>query len=370
MKRCLTLCIFGIALFGAISAINLIAQAPVAPATDAGGLTPQQLSSRAKAYQAPQIPIESVPNFIKLPAGMYLGESMGVATNSKGHIFVFNRNGESSRLYEFDQTGAFVHEIGRNSYAFAMAHAVRVDAQDNIWTVDEGTNTVVRWNATDQRPDLIIGRRHEFVEGLIPTALPTPPAQHNGFNRPTDIAWDKAGNIFIADGYNNSRAIKFDRNGRFVAEVGVRGSEPTQMNTPHSIQVDNDGNVYVADRGNNRIQVFDNNLKLKTMYTDVGSPWAVCITPGPHQYLYSSNSFPDSSPANMRPVTGEIYKMELDGKVLGRFGRAGKALGEFSTTHAMDCRNENTMYVAEIAAWRVQKVILKPAAGQVSGGVR
>ena len=101
-----------------------------------------------------------VPNWPKLPAGMYLGESMGVATNSKGHIFVFNRNGESSRLYEFDQNGAFVHEIGRNSYAFAMAHAVRVDAQDNIWTVDEGTNTVVRWNATDQRPDFILGRRH------------------------------------------------------------------------------------------------------------------------------------------------------------------------------------------------------------------
>src|SRR5204863_881092 len=153
--------------------------------------------------------------------------------------------------------------------------------------------------------------------------------------------------------------------GRYLGEIGPRGREPTQMNTAHSIQVDNDGNVYVADRGNNRIQVFTNDLKqLKSLYTDVGSPWAVCISPGPHQYLYSSNSFPDSSPANMRPVTGEIYKMELDGKVLGRFGRAGKALGEFSTTHAMDCRTENTMYVAEIAAWRVQKINFKPAAGQ------
>jgi len=350
------------------SAVSVLAQGPMpAPATD--GLTPQQLAARAKAYQAPEIPIESVPNFIKLPVGMYLGESMGVATNSKGHLFVFNRNGENSRLYEFDQTGAFVHEIGKGSYAFAMAHAVRVDPEDNIWTVDEGTNTVVKWNATDQRPSLIIGRRHDYAEGLIP-AGPVPPAQHNSFNRPTDIAWDRAGNIFIADGYNNSRAIKFDKNGRYVTEIGTRGAEPGQMNTPHSIAVDNAGNVYVADRGNNRIQVFDNDLKLKTMYTDVGSPWAVCISPGAHQYLYSSNSYPDSSPANMRPVTGEIYKMELDGKVLGRFGKAGKGLGEFSTTHAMDCRTDNTMFVAEIASWRVQKVILKPATGQGSGGVR
>ena len=202
MKRCLTLCTLAAALFAAISAVSLVAQAPAPAAADPSGLTPQQLNSRAKAYNAPQIPIEPVPNFIKLPPGMYLGESMGVATNTKGHIFVFNRNGESSRLYEFDQTGAFVHEIGRNSYAFAMAHAVRVDAQDNIWTVDEGTNTVVRWNAADQRPDFVLGRRHEFSEGLIATALPVPPAQHYGFNRPTDIAWDKAGNIFVAGWFN------------------------------------------------------------------------------------------------------------------------------------------------------------------------
>jgi hypothetical protein len=366
MKRYCSLCFVAIVLFCAIS---LVAQTPAPAQTAAAGgegLTPAQLNARAKAYSVAQIPIESVPNFIKLPTGMYLGESMGVARNSKGHVFVFNRNGESSRLFEFDQNGTFVHEIGRRSYAFAMAHAVRVDAQDNIWTVDEGTNTVVKWDAVDQRPILVLGRRHEAAEGLIPTARPVPPAQHYTFNRPTDIGWDPAGNIFISDGYNNSRAIKFDKNGRYLGEVGSRGSDPIQMNTPHSIQVDNNGNVYVADRGNNRIQVFSNDLTLRALYDNVGSPWAVCITPGPHQYLYSSNSYPDSSPAAMRPVTGEIYKMELDGKVLGRFGKAGKALGEFSTTHAMDCKSENDMLIAEIAAWRVQKVILKPTTGQVT----
>ena len=352
MKR---LCLIGVVL---LSAVSLLAQAPV-PAQ--GGLTPAQLNARAKIQGVADIPYESAPNFLKLPTGLYLGEGIGVARNSKGHVFVYTRSGESSRLFQFDQNGTFVREIGRGSYGFSMAHAVRVDSQDNIWTVDEGTNTVVKFNPQG-RVEMVLGRRHESVEGLIPTATPVPPAQPYSFNRPTDIAWDPAGNIFISDGYNNSRTVKYDRNGRFVASVGIRGAEPTQMNTPHSIQVDAIGNVYVADRGNRRIQVFDNDLKLKTMYDSVGAPWAVCITPGPHQYLYSSNSNPDNNNADIAAVTGEIYKMELDGTVLGKFGKAGKQLGEFGTVHAIDCKNENELLVSEITTWRVQKLKLNGAA--------
>jgi DNA-binding beta-propeller fold protein YncE len=337
-----------------LSAVSLLAQAP-APS---GGLSPAQLNARAKAQGVPEIAFESAPDFLKLPTGLYLGEGIGVARNSKGHVFVYTRSGESSRLFEFDQNGRFAREIGRGNYGFAMAHAVRVDAQDNIWTVDEGTNTVLKFNP-DGRIDMVLGRRREMVDGLIPTATPVPPAEPYRFNRPTDVAWDAAGNIFVSDGYNNSRVVKYDKAGRYVGAVGTRGAEPTQLNTPHSIQTDANGNVYVADRGNRRIQVFDNDLKLKTVYDTVGAPWAVCITPGPHQYLYSSNSNPDNGNADIAAVTGEIYKMELDGRILGRFGTAGKQLGQFSTVHAIDCRSENELLVAEITAWRVQKITLR-----------
>ncbi len=322
----------------------------------------QNVPPRAPAFAtAPEITYDSVPNFLKLPPNLYLGEGIGVARNSKGHVFVFTRSGET-RLFQFDQNGNFVREIGQGLYGFEMAHGVRVDSQDNIWAVDEGTNMVIKFNP-EGRVLMTMGRRPEAVEGVEATAAPgTPPpaAQPYRFNRPTDVTWDPAGDIFISDGYGNSRVAKYDKNGRFIKSVGTRGTQPGQLNTPHSITADAKGNIYVADRGNRRIQVFDSDLNLVKIYDNVGAPWAVCISPGPHQYLYSSNSNPDNNDSRQMAVSGEIYKMELDGTVVGKFGKPGKQAGEFSTVHAMDCRNENELVVAEITAWRVQKIILKP----------
>jgi hypothetical protein len=148
--------------------------------------------------------------------------------------------------------------------------------------------------------------------------------------------------------------------------MGERGSAPGQFNLPHTIAVDAKGMVYVGDRTNNRIQLLDNDLNFKTQYTTVGAPWTVCITPGPHQYLYSSNSNPDNNNSRVMAYTGEMYKMELDGTVLGKFGKPGKGLGEFTTVHAIDCRTDNELLVAEITGWRVQKLLLKPQAVQTS----
>jgi DNA-binding beta-propeller fold protein YncE len=328
----------------------------------------QNVPQRATAFAtAPDIPFDSVPNFLKLPSNLYLGEGIGVARNSKGQIFVFTRSGHT-RLFQFDQNGNFMREIGQGLYGFEMAHGVRVDSQDNIWTVDEGTNMVIKFNP-EGRVLMTMGRRQEAVEGVLATPAPNappPPAEPYRFNRPTDVTWDPAGNIFVADGYGNSRVAKYDKNGRFIKAVGTRGTQPTQLNTPHSITADAKGNIYVADRGNRRIQVFDSDLNLVKIYDNVGAPWAVCITPGPHQYLYSSNSNPDNNDSRQAAVSGEIYKMELDGTIVGKFGKPGKQLGEFSTVHAIDCRNENELVVSEITAWRVQKLILKPTTQRTS----
>src|SRR5207253_7690829 len=134
--------------------------------------------SKAKAENVPEIPYDSVADFLKLPPDLYLGEGIGVATNSKGHVFVYTRSGDT-RLFEFDQNGAFVREIGQGLYGFAFAHAVRVDPQDNIWAVDEGSNMIVKFNPAG-RVVMVIGRRPEAVEEL---ANFTGPGGYSGANK-------------------------------------------------------------------------------------------------------------------------------------------------------------------------------------------
>ncbi len=324
--------------------------------------------TKAKAQNVPEIPMTSVPNFFKLPPDLYFGEGIGIATNSKGHVFVYTRSGDT-RLFEFDQNGNYVREIGQGVYGLEFAHAVRVDRDDNIWTVDEGTNMVIKFNP-EGRVVMVLGRRPEPVAGAFDSTQPAAPPEKYRFGRPTDVTWDAQGNIFVSDGYVNSRVVKYDKNGRFVKSVGTRGSEPSQLNTPHSITSDAQGNIYVADRGNARVQVFDNDLNLKTIFDTVGNPWAVCISPGPTQYLFVSNSNPDANPAASWAITGEIYKMELDGRIIGRFGKAGKGLGEFSTVHEIDCRNPNELFVSEISAWRAQKIILNPKPAPTTASAR
>jgi sugar lactone lactonase YvrE len=328
----------------------------------------QPVAGPAKAKATtPEIPFDTVPNFFKMPPGLYMGEGVGVATNSKGHVFVYSRSGET-RLFEFDQNGAFVKEIGAGSYGFSFAHAVRVDKDDNVWAVDEGTNVIQKFSP-DGKLLMVLGKRPDPLEQL---SLTPGGGQYSGANKPysfhrqTDVAWDPQGNIFVSDGYGDSRVVKYDKNGRFIKAVGTRGSGPMQFSTPHAIAVDAKGLVYVADRGNSRIHVLDNDLNAKAMFDNVGAPWAVCISAGPHQYLYSSNSFPTGNNFDQAPITGEVYKMELDGTVLGRFGKAGHGAKEFSSIHQMDCRNPDEIYVAEITAFRVQKVILKPQTTRIS----
>ena len=151
MRRYLTICALTIGL--PVSITHIQAQA----------LTPAQLALKAKVEGVPDIPYEAVPNFLKLPDDLYFGESVGVATNSKGHTFVYDR-GHRTRIFEFDQTGKFLHFVGDGLYGMVFAHVVRVDPQDNLWAVDEGSNMIMKFNP-EGRITMVMGRRPEFRTG-------------------------------------------------------------------------------------------------------------------------------------------------------------------------------------------------------------
>ena len=226
--------------------------------------------------QAPQkISFEPDINFLKLTYQMNLGEVLSVAVNSKGDIIVLNHPGSATsgpiygnattQLLEFDSTGTFVREVGHGVYGLGYAHSVRFDKYDNLWVVDKGTNSIMKFNPFGMVM-MNLGRRPEgpdepeYFDGR--KVAQNPPKHRDGYyNGPTDVTWDSDDNIYISDGYSNSRVAKLDKHGYWLASWGSRGTADGQFNTPHNIATDRDNNIYVADRGNRRIQVFDTNGK-------------------------------------------------------------------------------------------------------------
>ena len=330
----------------------------------------------------PSIDFTSIPDYPNLPDGMNFGEVPGVAVNSKGHVFVFSRSNSATgpafgaaaaQLFEFDENGNYVREMGRGLYAWSEAHSVRIDKDDNIWAIDKGSNMIIKFNPHG-RVVWVFGRRQEAADGAEALGHPDPPLPpvDGLFRQPTDVAWDSQGNTYITDGYINSRVAKIDKNGDWVKSWGSKGSGTGQFNLPHSIAIDLQDNIYVGDRSNRRIQVFDTDGNFKRMFSIdvppdppsrsvngatptgtrlkevIGAPNSICITPGPNQVLFVGES----------TYPGRIFKVALDGKVLGVIGRSGRNLGQFSGAHALACPSEHEIYAAETSNRRVQKLLL------------
>jgi DNA-binding beta-propeller fold protein YncE len=342
----------------------------------------------------PDIPFDSVADFLKLPPGMNFGEVPGVAVNAKGHVFVFTRSNSAggpafapaaAQLLEFGPKGEFLREIGKGLYGWSFAHSVRIDKDDNIWAIDKGSDMIIKFNQAGQVM-MVFGRRKESADAETKpweNVDPPLPAVDGLFRQPTDVAWDSDGNTYITDGYVNSRVAKYDRNGDWVKSWGDKGTGPGQFRLPHAIAIDRGNNIYVGDRTNRRIQVFDTDGKFLRMFTiDVppdprtravngntptgerlaavsGAPNSICITPGPNQVMFvGETTFP-----------GRVFKVSLDGRVLGVIGRSGRQLKQFSGAHALACPSENEVYVAETSNWRVQKLMLRPVTQQTARAV-
>jgi DNA-binding beta-propeller fold protein YncE len=320
--------------------------------------------------------------------------------NSKGEVAVFTRSNSAggpaygataSQILLFDKTGKYLREIGKGLYAWSYAHAIRFDKDDNLWAIDKGSDMIVRINP-EGHVTMVFGRKKEASDEAEPWTRVTPPRPPvNGqFRQPTDVAWDTDGNIYISDGYINARVAKFTKDGDWIASLGEPGGGKLgNLNTPHTISYDAKGFIYVGDRGNRRIQVIDpkTNAFVREIKIDApvpagaqpwmgakpdvarllaadappgaatmapGAPWAICVS-APNaqgqQFIYSSDAFP-----------GRVYKLTLDGKLVGMLGKSGHQMKQFGWIHEIACPSENEIYVAELLNWRVQKLVLKPAA--------
>jgi DNA-binding beta-propeller fold protein YncE len=266
---------------------------------------------------------EVVPGFFQLPASEHFVEVAGVAINSKGHIYVFHRG--KPPLMEFDANGKFLRSIADD--LFVTAHTVRVDAEDNIWTTDVGAHMVLKLSP-DGRVLLSLGR------------MRTPGDDVLHFNQPTDVAFDREGNIYVADGEGNSRVLKFNKYGNVLLGWGMKGDGPGQFNLPHSIAIDGDM-VYVGDRENARIQIFDLNGRYFGEWK-LGHPFGLFVTPD--HSIYMSDA-----------IAGRILKIARDGKVVGALDGPPPDKGRHFDPHSLAVDKDNSIFTAEVMPWRVQK---------------
>lgn len=287
---------------------------------------------------APDLGYRPVPDVFKLPRGLNFGPCSGVAVNSKGNIFVFNRSAHA--LLEFTGKGTYLR--AHASGVFTQPHGLRVDAEDNIWATDTGSHIVVKM---DPRGRILMvlgikGRSEEWHQ-----------AGHlRCFNEPNDVAFGPKGAIYVSQGHGKgeSRVLKFDADGNFVKTWGGEGAGPGQFNQPHSIVADARGTLYIADRSNQRIQVFDGEGNYVRETKHPGTPCGLCVCRDQKHLMLAHGH------------TGKIIKLDLHGRVLGATGGQGKGPNRYGEAHFLALNpKETAIYVADTLNWRVQKLVKK-----------
>ena len=284
-----------------------------------------------QAQQAtPDFTLEIVPHFFKVPGDGNFIQPTGIAVNSKGHVFVFNKG--HRKLLEFSTDGDFVRSFGEG--LFVDPHGLRIDRDDNIWTTDLEHHTVLKLSP-EGRLLMVMGQRN--TSGLYDDARKMPL-----FFKPADVAFGSNGDIYVADGYGNHRVVQLNAAGELIRTWGELGSEEGNFNNPHNIVVIRN-RVFVADRYNKRVQVFDREGKFLEAWTNVGIPWGLATSPEGNLYLVDGDA-------------EVIYKLDAQGNILGKHeaGPGGKD-GQLRAAHGIAAGPQEELYVTEVLNWRAQK---------------
>lgn len=242
-----------------------------------------------------------------MPGGWSFGRVSAVATDASGLVYVFQRGKQADPIIVFDEHGKFVRSWGKG--LFGNPHGMRIDRDQNLWVTDNGDHQVMKFTR-DGRLLLTLG-----IKGKAGTDQST-------FNRPTDIAFGPTGDVFVSDGYGNSRVVKFSRDGKYLLSWGKRGTGPGEFHIPHSIGIDSHGTVYVSDRENNRIQRFDLEGKYLGEWTHLGATQSLFITPADEMWIITHRNNVEN--ITYDTLAGRIMHIDLKtGRILGAMESPG-----------------------------------------------
>ena len=243
-----------------------------------------------------------------MPDGWKFGRVSAVTTDAQGDVYVFHRGKKADAVVVFDKTGKYVRSWGRNF--FGNPHGIRVDKDGNVWCVDNGNQQVYKFTR-DGKLLLTLGTKGEIG------------TDETHFNRPTDIAWDRATqDFFISDGYGNSRVVKFDKDGKYLKDWGKPGTGPSEFDTVHAIATDSKGRVYVSDRENNRIQIFDAEGTFLKEWTHLGATQGIDITDKDEMFVMTHRNNVENIVYDT--LAGRVMKIDLEpGKILGAMESPG-----------------------------------------------
>ena len=254
---------------------KLLAAAGIALICTAISASGQRLPSVARS--AKEAPYRLVPGWGTLPDGATWGEVPGMAIDASGKLYAFHRS--EIPIVELDRSGKILKMWGEK--LFAWPHGIRIDRFGNLWITDgqarNGIGQQVFKYSADGKLLMTLGTKGVRGEGP------------DTFGGPCDVAVAANGDIFVADGHQNSRVVKFDKDGKFIKAWGKRGDQPGEFNLPHTIVIDSRGRVLVGDRSNNRIQIFDQDGNFIDQWTQFGTPSGMYVTPDDTLYVVDYN---------------------------------------------------------------------------------
>jgi len=285
---------------------------------------------------APDLGYLAVENGLVLPEGMKLGAPSSVAFDARGHLLVFNRGPHP--LMEFDAHGSFVRAFGEGMYV--RPHGMRLDSQGNIWTTDVAGHIVMKMSPAGEVL-LTLGTRGQ--PGNWDEAV-----NSHLLYEPADIAFAPSGDVLVVQGHGRGegRVLRFDKTGRFIKSWGGKGTAPGEFDQPHSILLNQQGQILVADRENRRVQLFDLDGRFLKMWKFSGLPCGLLL--GPDGQVYLATGF-----------SGQILRLNGNGKAVAMMGQPGKGLGEFGEAHYLTISPGGDLYVADTINAVLHKYVRK-----------